>query len=87
MAPNAQGNYYRLTVSRFASAVPLEEQGNRDKYPPGDVCLFSLALIAGTSPQKSISARREQVLFGMAIGNAELMHECFPKHPRMGTAR
>ena len=23
----------------------------------------------------------------MAIGNWELMHECFPKHPRMGTAR
>ena len=56
--------------------------------PDGDqVCLFSLALIAGTSPQKSISARREQVLFSMAIGNGELMHECFPKHPRMGTAR
>ena len=50
-------------------------------------CLFSLALIAGTSPQKSISARREQVPFSMAIGNGELMHECFPKHPRMGTAR
>ena len=50
-------------------------------------CLFSLALIAGTSPQKSISARREQVPFNMAIGNGELMLECFPKHPRMGTAR
>ena len=22
----------------------------------------------------------------MAIGNGELMHECFPKHPHMGTA-
>ena len=22
----------------------------------------------------------------MAIGNAELLHECFPKHSRMGTA-
>ena len=57
------------------------------------VCLFSLfsllslVLIAGTSPQKSISARREQVPFSMAIGNGELMHECFPKHPRIGTAR
>ena len=51
------------------------------------VCLFSLVLIAGTSPQKSISARREQVPFSMAIGNRELMHDCFPKHPRMGTAR
>ena len=23
----------------------------------------------------------------MAIGNGELMHECFPKHSRMSTAR
>ena len=23
----------------------------------------------------------------MAIGDAELVHECFPKHSRMGTAR
>ena len=23
----------------------------------------------------------------MAIGNEELMHECFPKHSRMGAAR
>ena len=23
----------------------------------------------------------------MAIGNGELVHECFPKHSRMGTAR
>ena len=52
-----------------------------------NVCLFSLVLIAGTSLQKSISARREQVPFSMAIGNGELMHECFPKDPRMGTAR
>ena len=28
-----------------------------------------------------------QVSFSMAIGNEELMHECFPKHWRMGTAR
>ena len=29
----------------------------------------------------------EEVPFSMAIGKGELMHECFPKHPRMGTAR
>ena len=52
-----------------------------------NICLFSFVLIAGTSPQKSISAGREQVPFTMAIGNWELMQECFPKHPRMGTAR
>ena len=31
--------------------------------------------------------RNEEVPFRMAIGNGELMHECFPKHSRMGTAR
>ena len=50
------------------------------------VCLVQF-LIAGTSPQKSIGARREQVPFSMTIENGELMHECFPKHLRMGTAR
>ena len=49
--------------------------------------LFSSVLMTGTSPQKSIGARREQVPFSMTIENGELMHECFPKHLRMGTAR
>ena len=31
--------------------------------------------------------RENEVPFSMAIGNGELMHECFPKHSRMGTAR
>ena len=30
---------------------------------------------------------KRQVPFSMAIGNEELMHECFPKHSPMGTAR
>ena len=30
---------------------------------------------------------RNEVPFSMAIGNGELIHECFPKHSRMGTAR
>ena len=50
------------------------------------VCLVSY-FTAGTSPQKSIGARSEQVPFSMAIENGELMNECFPKHLRMGTAR
>ena len=32
------------------------------------------------APQKNIP-------FSMAIGNGELMHECFPTHSRMGTSR
>ena len=39
------------------------------------VVFFRLVLIAGSSPQKSLSARREQVPFSMAIGNGELMHD------------
>ena len=32
-------------------------------------------------------SEKSQVPFGTAIGNEELMHECFPNHSRMGTAR
>ena len=31
--------------------------------------------------------RQQEVPFTMAIGNEELVHECFPEHSRMGTAR
>ena len=31
--------------------------------------------------------RIKEVPFNMAIGDGELMHECFPKHSRMKTAR
>ena len=30
---------------------------------------------------------KNKVSFSMAIGNVELVHECFPKHSRMGTVR
>ena len=50
------------------------------------VCLQFSCFIAGTSPDKSIGARREQVPFSMAGENVELMHECSPEHLRMGTA-
>ena len=37
---------------------------------------------------QTISPReKRKVQFSMAIGNGELMHEYFPKHSRMGTAR
>ena len=35
----------------------------------------------------SCTGGKEQVPFSMAMGNGELMQECFPKHSRMGTAR
>ena len=31
--------------------------------------------------------RKKEEPFNMAIGNRELIQECFPKHSRMGTAR
>ena len=31
--------------------------------------------------------RKKEVPFSIAIGNGELMHECFPQHWRTGTAR
>ena len=42
-------------------------------------CLFFLA----GKRERSI----EEVPFSMVIRNEVLMHECFPKHSRMGTAR
>ena len=30
---------------------------------------------------------KKQVSFNMAKGNVKLVHECFPKHSRMRTAR
>ena len=35
----------------------------------------------------SFAVGKKQAPFSMAIGNVELIHECFPKHSRMGTAR
>ena len=35
----------------------------------------------------AFTERKKKELFRMAIGNGELMHECFPKYLRMGTAR
>ena len=32
-------------------------------------------------------AKKESIPFSLAIGNGELMQECFPKHTHMGTAR
>ena len=53
-----------------------------------DVFLFVVSyLIAGTSSQKSIGARREQVPVSMAIENGELMHECFPKRLAHGNSK
>ena len=34
-----------------------------------------------------LTERKKKVPFSMAIGNEELMHECFPKHLGIGTAR
>ena len=35
----------------------------------------------------AFTERKNKVPFSVAIGHGELMHECFPKHLRMGTAR
>ena len=38
-------------------------------------------------PNRIFRPAKTKTPFGVAIGNWELMHECFPKHSRMGTAR
>ena len=37
--------------------------------------------------QKDLVSWKKKVPFSMAIRKAELMHDCFPEHSRMGTAR
>ena len=49
--------------------------------------IFSLTRTGVSSCTCSCTVGKKQVPFRMAIGNVELMHECFPKHSRMGTAR
>ena len=49
---------------------------------------FNLILIDKASAQTEyFASRKKQVPFSMAIGHGELMHECFPKHSLMGSAR
>ena len=38
-------------------------------------------------PEQGLFASRKNLSVNMAIGNGKLMHECFPKHMSMGTAR
>ena len=57
--------------------------------------MWFLTVTSGTKPvivsaghvRSCTKERNEEVPFSMAIRNGELMHECFPKHSRMGTAR
>ena len=48
------------------------------------ICLIALRLELFIA---NYSLRKKKVPFSMAIGNGELMRECFPKHSHMGTAR
>ena len=65
---------------------PRSKEEVSSEQVPGKQCLVSY-FIAGTSPQKRIGARKEQVPFSMAIESGELMHKYFPKHSRKGTER
>ena len=51
------------------------------------VCLLDLILIDEASADRLFRSQKRKVPFSMAIGHWELMHECFPKHLSMGTAR
>ena len=49
--------------------------------------LFSLTAALLPDLITIFAKQSDQVTFSMAIGNVQLMHECLPKHLRMGTAR
>ena len=48
-----------------------------------------MPIIVSWASLVSLAPKREkkEVPLSMATGNGELMHECFPKHSFMGTAR
>ena len=35
----------------------------------------------------TFTEQKNKVPLSMAVGNGELIHECFPKHSQIGTAR
>ena len=41
-------------------------------------------LVSNVSCAQVVALTEKEVTFSMARGNLELMHECFPKHSRMG---
>ena len=66
--------YYKLLFAYVVSASSSSSSR---------ICLIALRFqlfIVFTEQKKNVP-------FSMAIGNGELMHECFPKHLRMRTAR
>ena len=53
-----------------------------------DCSIVFLAYRTGFSLRTcSYTVGKMQVPFSMAVGNGELMHDCFPKHSCMGTAK
>ena len=66
------------------------KQSNNEKiiHPPPQFSLEVQVYKCLTISSFSLRLYDEkQVPFSMAIGKEELMHECFPKHLHMGTAR
>ena len=68
-------NSFSLISSNF-KAIGLLVHNYFYFFAPNTYCARVVAL-----------SEKTQVPFSMAIGNGELMHECFPKHSSMGTAR
>ena len=75
-----------VRVKVKSKVMRCSRYGNRDRMhvilrSSSRICLIALRFqlfIAFTE-------RKKEVPFSMAIGNGELMHECFPKNLRMGT--
>ena len=70
-------------TSVFPNTRAWEQQERNKTSSSSRICLIALRL----KLFNAFTERKKKVPFSMAIGNGELMHECFPKHLSMGTAR
>ena len=76
---------YRVQLKKCTKISPIEKFSLVFKFTSASVFLPYRAEFSVCTC--SCTVGKNQVSFSMTIGNEELMHECFPKHLRMGTAR
>ena len=100
--PISKLKFYSLTSNSNTAIPPFFKHSTGNQSSPGALPDFISFIASPTSSndialsfkspntgirQISPTPALSQVPFSMAIGNGELMHECFPKNLRMGTAR
>ena len=84
-------HFAKFHFSRSLTSLLQDKQKSRHRqYNNGSKLLSHqptrLSRLERLMGKCSWAVGKKKVSFSMAIGNLEPMHECFPKHSRMGTA-